>query len=536
MKNVYGYIRVSDQKQIDGASLSEQERIIKEYAVKNNLNILEWFKETRTAAKKGRPQFTKMMDLLQKGNAGGVVIHKIDRSARNLHDWASVGDLIDKGIEVHFAHESLDMTERGGRLSADIQAVMASDYVRNLRQEALKGLYGRLKQGIYPFRAPIGYTNTGKGAVKTINEKESKLIVMLFELYVHENHSIRSLVQIMKNNGLRNWRGNPLSKTSISRIINNPFYMGLMKVKGKIFEGSHEPIISPRLYKQAQIKINGRIKSTNSFRHNYLFRGLMNCHLCSRSMIGELQKGMVYYRCHQKDCPTKTRREDFVEQSVINFLKHIKLTDDEHRIFKNILNEHVQNKEQSKEILLKGLNLQLNDISLKEQKLVDAYLENLIDKEELNERKKNYKEQIWDLKYRKDRIENENNEMLKILTEALELCKLPINMYHSATREEKRMMLKMMVSNFAVNEKRVMILPLSPYSYILNRDKLTLCTRNPALSRTLSQHIIYSHKNTSPILPKPLNSSEIKSLFKLLIKKNSKAHADNSLIRVDHSP
>ncbi len=536
MKNVYGYIRVSDQKQVDGASLSEQERIINEYTIKNDFNILEWFKETKTAAKKGRPEFAKMMDLLQKGKAQGVVIHKIDRSARNLHDWASVGDLIDRGIEVHFAHESLDMTERGGRLSADIQAVMASDYVRNLRQEALKGLYGRLKQGIYPFRAPVGYINNGKGAVKTVDEKYRKLIVSLFELYVHENHSIQSLVPIMKERGLRNWRSNPLNKNSISRILNNPFYMGLMKVKGQVFEGSHEAIISPRLYKQAQLKIKGRVKSSKSFYHSYLFRGLIKCHLCSRAMIGELQKGMVYYRCHKKNCPTKSRREDFIEQSITNLLRQIELTENEQKVFEEVINEFGEDKKQSEESLLQLINLQLNDIHKKEQKLFDAYLENIIDKDEFNKRKEVFKVNIRDLRYRKERIDSENNERLEMFSETLELCKSPLKIYYSATKEEKRIMVKMIVSNFVINEKRVMLLPLSPYSYILNRDKISLSTHNPDTSRTLSQHIIYSDKNTSPILPKPLDSSGIKSLFKLLMKKNSKTHANNSLIRVDHSP
>ena len=59
-----------------------------------------------------------MMQLLKSQKADGVIIHKIDRSARNLKDWAVLGDMIDQGIEVHFAHESLDLNARGGRLAA----------------------------------------------------------------------------------------------------------------------------------------------------------------------------------------------------------------------------------------------------------------------------------------------------------------------------------------------------------------------------------------------------------------------------------
>jgi DNA invertase Pin-like site-specific DNA recombinase len=112
--------------------------------------ITRWFIEQETAAKRGRPIFGQMLKLLKAEKASGVIIHKIDRSARNLKDWADLGELIDSGIEVHFANESLDLHSRGGRLSADIQAVVASDYIRNLREETKKGFYGRLKQGLYP--------------------------------------------------------------------------------------------------------------------------------------------------------------------------------------------------------------------------------------------------------------------------------------------------------------------------------------------------------------------------------------------------
>ena len=58
---------------------------------------------------------------------------------------------------------SLDLNTRGGRLSADIQAVVAADFIRNLREETKKGFYGRLKQGLYPICAPIGYLDRGGG-------------------------------------------------------------------------------------------------------------------------------------------------------------------------------------------------------------------------------------------------------------------------------------------------------------------------------------------------------------------------------------
>ena len=156
MKTCFGYIRVSTQKQGEGVSLEAQKDAITVFASRNDLTITKWFEEKETAAKSGRPVFTNMLKQLKQGKAEGVIIHKIDRSARNLRDWAMFSELPDAGVSVYVATESLDFNSRGGRLTADIQAVIAADYIRNLREECIKGIHGRLKQGLYPFKAPLG--------------------------------------------------------------------------------------------------------------------------------------------------------------------------------------------------------------------------------------------------------------------------------------------------------------------------------------------------------------------------------------------
>src|SRR4029077_2705893 len=129
------------------------------------------------------PVFSQMLKALKSGKVAGVIIHKIDRSARNLRDWADLIELSDSGIEIHIASENLDLRSRGGRLSADIQAVVAADYIRNLREETRKGFYGRLKQGLYPLAAPIGYLDRGKGKPKEPDPAKAPLVRRAFELY-----------------------------------------------------------------------------------------------------------------------------------------------------------------------------------------------------------------------------------------------------------------------------------------------------------------------------------------------------------------
>src|SRR5438270_6758493 len=184
MNQYFAYIRVSTARQGEqGVSLEQQRDAIAHYAQRNHMEVAQWYEERETAARAGRPVFTQMVRQLKAGKARGVLIHKIDRPARNLTDWADLGDCIDQGVEVHFANEGLDLNSRGGRLSADIQAVVAADYIRNLREEAKKGIYGRLKQGFYPSRAPIGYRDMGAAKPKMPDTVQGPLVRKAFELY-----------------------------------------------------------------------------------------------------------------------------------------------------------------------------------------------------------------------------------------------------------------------------------------------------------------------------------------------------------------
>src|ERR1700688_4095150 len=106
MQTFFGYVHVSTAKQGEhGVSLDEQKAAIERYVQSRGMKLARWFAEQETAANRGRPVFGQMLKLLRLGKASGVIIHKIDRSARSLKDWADLGELIDSGIEVHFANE-----------------------------------------------------------------------------------------------------------------------------------------------------------------------------------------------------------------------------------------------------------------------------------------------------------------------------------------------------------------------------------------------------------------------------------------------
>lgn len=466
MKTVFAYIRVSTQKQgVQGSSLQEQRTAISAYAVRNNLTIAEWFEEMETAAKRGRPKFRAMMKGLEVGTASGVVIHKIDRSARNLRDWADLGDLIDRGIEVHFAHESLDLHSRGGRLSADIQAVVAADFIRNLRQEVKKGISGRLNQGLYPRQAPIGYRDMGKGKRKEIDPIQGPLVREAFQLYASGEYNFARLVAEMHGRGLRGQTGNRITKNTLTAILNNPFYMGIIHVKatGESFPGAHEPLITKALFDQAQKVLRTGRAAGSAYKHDFLFRRLICCVRCGWHLIAERQKGRyVYYRCHNPVCETVSINERVVDDAMRELCELLRIEDGEMRDIREISGGLFGQESDEKAKRHAALKLQLANCDERLARLTDVLIDGAIDKEVFNLKKDALLRDKRSLLDQMDAMAHEPSQADR-LAQNLELANTAYIQYKSGIPVEKRALVESLTSNFTGQSNYPVITLKSPF-------------------------------------------------------------------------
>ncbi|RWQ58821.1 recombinase family protein [Mesorhizobium sp.] len=457
MKQCFGYVRVSTQKQGEGVSLDAQRNAIEQFAARNDIAITEWFEEKQTAAKGGRPVFGAMLKALRHRKAAGVVMHKIDRSARNFADWAKIGDLADAGIDVHFASESLDFRSRGGRLSADIQAVIAADYIRNLREETIKGITGRLGQGLYPFRAPIGYLDNGGGKPKTLDPATAPLIRRTFELYANRQHSLRSLRGELERLGLRNAHGKPLSKCGVETVLNNPFYCGIIRIKrtGAIYQGVHEPLISAALFERVQLtkadKTNKKVT-----KHNHTYRGLFRCAACHAAMTPELQKGHVYYRCQTQGCPTKCVREGELERVVQATLSRVRLTDEDVTKLTEEIEAWCETREEPD--FAATAAMQLGQIDSRLDGLTDALIDRIIDNDTYSKRKEGMLLEKARIAEEVKLKQNQRNDPANV-RRFLELIKCLAATFLFAQSAEKREIVDIATSNRRVLGKYVSLEP-----------------------------------------------------------------------------
>lgn len=134
MKKILAYCRVSTKAQADrDNSLPTQKRIIEEYALKKGYEIAEWYSEAKSGFKGNRKEFKKMLEHLKTPEIEGVIFHKLDRSARNVADFA----LLDQMVTIHkkkmiIIEGEFDTSRAAGRLAFRNFCNMAVWYSENL--------------------------------------------------------------------------------------------------------------------------------------------------------------------------------------------------------------------------------------------------------------------------------------------------------------------------------------------------------------------------------------------------------------------
>jgi site-specific DNA recombinase len=522
MTTCYGYTRVSTVKQGEGVSLQAQKDEIIRYAEKHGLTISRWFEEKETAAKSGRPIFNGIVRDLLARKVDGLIVHKIDRSARNFRDWAQIGELADQGVAIHFATESLDFQSRGGRLTADIQAVIASDYIRNLREEALKGIRGRLKQGLYPHMAPLGYLNQGGGNPKTPDPARAPLITDWFTLYGTGKFSIRGLCDEMDKRGLRSRAGKALTRTSMEQTLSNPFYCGIVRVRktGETFKGVHQPLIPASLFQRVQ-DLKSDKYHRKMLRHFHTYRGLFVCAACSNKLIAERQKGHVYYRCHTNGCVTQCIREEIIEREVQYGFEQIGFSKPNFERLKGNITTWFEDRRHAFGTS-NALTLRKSEIKARIGTLTYALIDRLIDKEAFAERKQH-------LLIECQKIDDQLAKMNDLTAEAdklakfLELVKSLAELYQIANPSEKRLIVELATSNRLVDGKNVV---LQPSNWLLTVDMAVtaLCGGHYRdTSRTPTKVQIRQFEQLEAILAEPEVFDMVQQLSDIMDKYNGTA-------------
>ena len=428
-KNVIAglYPRVSTDDQVrEGFSLDEQEKEMKKLCMYKNYQIYKVYRKEGVSAKNmNRPKFQEMIQDLKDGKINRIIVYKLDRLTRSIQDLEVICKLIEKyHCSLDSVSEEINTDTATGVFFIRMTTILAQLEIERTSERTKFGLKGAAKNGHFCGKAPIGYRKINKELV--IDDLESEVVKEIFDDYVN-GLSVCTITKKLNNkNALnRNWR-----TTTIDRMLSNYIYCGdyLYGKRAKNMKPIHLEDICPAIIDKETFKMVQTQKERNlknyTRKHTYVYMQKIVCSKCNKIMGGSSTTSknkptQIYYKCN---CCNTRINEKKIEKPLMLFLNdmldYYLLIDNN---FKSFFNEDLN-------IEIDKYNKMLDKCNKKLKKIKEAYLDDLIDKDEFITEEKTIKSQINDLEFKLNHLNNANNN---------ENHKQELNLYYNLFQLEK---------------------------------------------------------------------------------------------------
>ncbi len=438
-------------------SISDQLAELKQLALKEDVEVVDIFVEKQTAKVPGRPVFNEMLLRIEANEANGILAWHPDRLARNSVDGGKIIYLLDTGkvTDLKFPTFWCDPTPQG-KFMLSIAFSQSKYYVDNLSENIKRGHRNKVKNGIWPQMAPLGYMNVKNGGIIP-HPEFAPLVKKTFEAYATGNFTLRQVRDKFNELGLKGKSDGALAVSNYQKLLKNPIYTGLMRYNGEIHEGKHEPIITKKLFDSVQEVMMRKSKPHSKVLKPYLYRGFFHC-VCGCFITIETQKGHNYLRCTKRKnpCDQKYVREEIITSQIQNEIKKVSLPDD---WIKWMIEEN--RKDQSSEIQLSTLfadntKAEISLLDSKIEKLMNLYLESALSLEEYRETKSALVSSKQLLKEKLSAFEQKANNRFELTEKFL---KFNMELANDEVNGEKIRLLKKVGSNFQIKDRTVLFEP-----------------------------------------------------------------------------
>lgn len=335
----------SEEEEKQALSIDSQIREMTQMAERDNLNIVDIYKESHSAKNANeRPVFNKLIEDIKSGKFNGIVCWHPDRLSRNAPDLGTVVDLLDKKLLIEIRTYSQRFTNNPNEkfllMILGSQSKLEND---NRSINIKRGLRTRLEMGLWPTTAPTGYLNskqTDQRCQSFIDPVRGPVIKKMFEKVGYEHLSGRKIYYWLKEINFTARSGKALSLSNVYSILKNTFYYGMMEYpRGgkKWYRGKHELLITKELFDIVQEQLV-RSEIVNS-RKEFAFSKIIKCGFCGSSVLAEektkhQKNGNIhhytYYGCskfNDHECKNVYVREEELIRQLENMIDKIDLNE-----------------------------------------------------------------------------------------------------------------------------------------------------------------------------------------------------------------
>ena len=255
-----------------------------------------------TGANMERPNLEKLLSDIQKGRIDCVVVYKVDRLSRSLFDFCKLLEFFDKrGVTFVSVTQHFNTNTSMGRLTLNILLSFAQFEREMISERTRDKMLARAERGMWNGGyMPFGYIK--EGGKLLVDKGRAKIVREIFEGFVTTGSLKQTTDFVIKKEVKNPKTGKQLSMNGVFHILRNPAYIGQMVWSGKVYQGSHEPIISKELFEHAQ-SLTKEKKIKKLLYKEFFVRGLIKCGECGSTMTpsftNKKKRRYYYYKCYQ---------------------------------------------------------------------------------------------------------------------------------------------------------------------------------------------------------------------------------------------
>lgn len=463
-------------------SIDSQESEMRKLAKRNGLKIVKMYKESMTAKAPGRPVFAEMITFVEKNESSIILVWKLDRLARNPIDEGRIKWLLQQGIIQEIKTPERDYQPQDNVLITSVEFGMANQFIRDLRQNVLRGNRAKLERGGWPNMAPFGYSNNKADRSVVINPLTAPAVQISFKLYASGNYSLKELTEVIYKQGFRTKAEKKISKSNIHKILNNPFYYGIMVKDDVSYQGKHEPLISKELFDRASYVLSGKHHRKRQ-KHVFPLSGIMSCAVCGCMLTASFQKKKhLYYYCTNGKGICNQRRKHLKAKDayalISSELQKLKINERLLKIAALASEEKHQNdkvsKESTRQILVKRMKSveRLQDVLARRKNTPDdVYARNMT---ALQKDKVELENQLSNLDTKSDNTKITFEQVKKVFLEANSIA----NSFLDADDNLKRRYSEILLSNVSIKDNKV-----ACFQYKMPYQRIAEIPKNPTIDQ-----------------------------------------------------
>ena len=469
------YARVSSvEQEKEGFSISAQQDLLRSYAEKNNIQIVKEFAEAETAKDVGRRKFKEMLQYLKNNkDVTTILVEKTDRLYRNFKDYVEL-DVEKTGYTVCLVKEGTILTANSTsheKLTHGFKVLIAKNFIDNLTEETQKGRQKKIEEGYFIGQVPYGYKKLDKNTT-IIHPQKSKFVKRAFEVYAQGNISLKTLVKQLYNEGFTYTSSHPkISSGQLEKILKNDCYTGMLRYRGKLYNGKHEPIVSKALFLKVQKAFKKDNKPNTRLAHNFIYKGLMTCSECGCAITSEIKRNKwIYYHCTGNSKTPCTQKKQYIKQEVLDeqidaAIKKVVIDDSLADYINELLKESYKEMQLNTQQRYEYLQTEIKKLETRKDKLFDMYMDGDINKQKWSDKNFHYETEIERLKNELQKFKLTGEQFIDKGKNIIELSKQTYNLYKKQTAEEKRRLLEVLFEQITVENKHIKYTYKMPFCY-----------------------------------------------------------------------